>query len=78
MKLKSRMKFQAILLGVMLTISIMAVLIIASCRENRIDQNSFSYRVIEVQEMTCIQWGNPISYKGGLTCNWDEWKGKAR
>jgi hypothetical protein len=42
-----------------------------------VDQDNFSYHTIEIQGMTCIRWGNPIGYKGGLTCNWDEWEGRA-
>jgi hypothetical protein len=74
MTLKSRMKFQAIILGVMIAISISAILITASCRKSNVKQDGFNYRTVEIQGMTCIQWGSPISYKGGLTCNWDEWE----
>ncbi len=34
----------------------------------------FSYKIIEIDGMTCIWQDNDSS--GGLTCDWDEWQGE--
>jgi hypothetical protein len=35
-------------------------------------EDAFTYKVIDINGMTCVRWNNGI-YTGGLTCNWNEW-----
>lgn len=77
MNKKTKIKIQAGILGTGLII--LFVLLLGSPfygAKKTISQDTFSYQTVEIQGMTCIRWANPISYKGGLTCNWDQWEKK--
>lgn len=52
-------------------------LIFSGCSDRVNTDDSWTYSIIEVDGMTCIKY-NSGTYAGGLTCNWDEWKGEAR
>lgn len=67
-------KFQVAMLVIMISLSLMAIT--ASCQNSNVKQDGFNYHTVEIQGMTCIEREHPISGKGGLTCNWDEWEGK--
>jgi len=36
--------------------------------------SALTYEIIKIEGMTCIKWDRLFSYKGALTCNWDEWE----
>ncbi len=64
-----------------LLIIIVVIIIIGglvSCSNNLIEtEDSWKYSNIKVNGMTCIKWVS-AGYVGGLTCNWDEYKGEVR
>ena len=75
---RNKIKFQIAILIILIAISLLAIAITASRPTPPISVDSFNYRIVEVSGMTCVQWGSPLSYKGGLTCNWDEWQDNAK
>jgi hypothetical protein len=74
MSKKTKVQIQAGILAATLLAFFVTLLWTPSCRRLDIGKDNFSYQVVKINGMTCIQWGHSISYKGGLTCNWDEWE----
>ncbi len=54
---------------------IIIMTIITGCSQTSVDiEDSWTYSVVEIDGMTCIRWSSG-GYRGGLTCNWNEWEG---
>lgn len=61
----------------LIIVAIVVIGVLVSCGSNPIKtENSLKYQVIEIDDMTCIRWSSMD--RGGLTCNWNEWKDEIR
>ena len=61
----------------LLIVLIVVAILLSGCNPIRADSNEadsgFTYRVMEIEGMTCIGYEYSMGGVGGLTCNWDEW-----
>lgn len=59
----------------LISISILLLIIFLPESDTVKTGDSWTYKIIHIDDMTCIKWENDLPSQGGLTCNWDEWKG---
>ncbi len=64
----------------LLIVLIVAIVLLSGCNpiggESLENDSGFTYRIVEIEGMTCIGYESSAGYQGygGLTCNWDEWR----
>jgi hypothetical protein len=65
----------------MIILLLLSVVLLVSCvgidrSGQKVYADEFSYRIVEIEGMTCIWYNDAAGYQGyaGLTCNWDEWQ----
>jgi hypothetical protein len=62
-------------LNIALSFFLLVVIMLVSCGGDPVvTEESYTYKIVEIDGMTCIKWSTAIGYQGGLTCNWDEWE----
>ena len=70
------LKILSVLLVIIISLQILTACVSMSDEGEKVNTDGFSYRVVEIEGMTCIWYDDATGYQGyaGLTCNWDEWQ----